>query len=279
MASRFWVGGTGTWDGSDTTHWASSSGGAGGQSVPGSSDTVTLDGSSGGGTVTVNTNADITSLTMGAFTGTLTYATNNNNLTTQTLSITGTGTRTLTLGSGTITITGTTGTVVDCTTATNLTFNAGSGKLLFAATPTGQRTATGNAAITFNNVEIDDAGNVGACALIFNGMKTATFTPTDVRTLQIGSGSSFTVTNGFTWTGSLTRPPLLSCASSTTGTGTLSVAGTCTGTLIAVNSIVKAGAGSITLSNSFDLGSNTGITITAPAGTSASGGSSGVIGG
>jgi hypothetical protein len=52
-ASRFWVGGTGNWDASDTTHWAASSGGGGGASVPGSGDTVTLDGSSGGGTVTV----------------------------------------------------------------------------------------------------------------------------------------------------------------------------------------------------------------------------------
>ena len=41
VASRFWVGGTGTWDASDTTHWAATSGGAGGQSVPGSSDSVT----------------------------------------------------------------------------------------------------------------------------------------------------------------------------------------------------------------------------------------------
>ena len=52
MASRFWVGGTGTWDASDTTHWATASNGAGGASVPGSSDAVTFDASSGGGTVT-----------------------------------------------------------------------------------------------------------------------------------------------------------------------------------------------------------------------------------
>lgn len=52
MASRFWVGGTGTWDTSSTTHWSASSGGAGGASVPTSSDDVFINGSSGGGTIT-----------------------------------------------------------------------------------------------------------------------------------------------------------------------------------------------------------------------------------
>lgn len=42
--ARFWVGGTGNW--SDTTHWSASSGGAGGSSVPSSTDDVTFDGSS-----------------------------------------------------------------------------------------------------------------------------------------------------------------------------------------------------------------------------------------
>lgn len=52
MASRFWVGGTGNT--SDTAHWAATSGGAGGQTVPTSSDTATFDSSSGTGTVTVD---------------------------------------------------------------------------------------------------------------------------------------------------------------------------------------------------------------------------------
>jgi len=121
MASRFWVGGTGTWDASDTTHWAASSNGAGGQSVPGSGDTVTFDGSSGGGTVTVGYNPTITSITMGAFTGTLDM--NTRNPTMQTFDCSGTGTRTLTMGSGTWTITGNNGTVFTVNTTTNLTMN------------------------------------------------------------------------------------------------------------------------------------------------------------
>jgi hypothetical protein len=54
MASRYWVGGTGTWDASSTTHWASASGGVGGASVPITTDDVFFDANSGGGTVTIN---------------------------------------------------------------------------------------------------------------------------------------------------------------------------------------------------------------------------------
>lgn len=52
MASRYWVGGTGTWDAADTTHWSAASGGAGGASVPTAADDVFFDAASGAGTVT-----------------------------------------------------------------------------------------------------------------------------------------------------------------------------------------------------------------------------------
>ena len=76
MAARFWVGGTGTWDAADTTHWSATSGGGGSASVPGTSDAVTFDASSGGGTVTVNTTVAVQSITFGAMVGTLDFATN-----------------------------------------------------------------------------------------------------------------------------------------------------------------------------------------------------------
>lgn len=47
MSDRFWVGGSGEWNGSDTTHWSASSGGVGGASVPTSSDNVFFDPNSG----------------------------------------------------------------------------------------------------------------------------------------------------------------------------------------------------------------------------------------
>ena len=46
MANRYWVGGSGNWD-TSTTHWSATSGGAGGASVPTSSDSVFFDSGSG----------------------------------------------------------------------------------------------------------------------------------------------------------------------------------------------------------------------------------------
>lgn len=64
MATYFWVGGTGTWDGSTTTNWSLTSGGAGGAGVPTIADTATFNASSGTGTVTISSGA--TCLTLSA---------------------------------------------------------------------------------------------------------------------------------------------------------------------------------------------------------------------
>lgn len=63
MANRFWVGGTGNWDAATTTHWSGTSGGAGGSSVPGSSDPVFFDNNSGSPTVTITATATANSIT------------------------------------------------------------------------------------------------------------------------------------------------------------------------------------------------------------------------
>jgi hypothetical protein len=70
--ARFWVGGTGNWDASDTTHWSATSGGASGASVPTATDDVTFDASSGAGTATVAAAAVCANLTMTAYTGAMT---------------------------------------------------------------------------------------------------------------------------------------------------------------------------------------------------------------
>ncbi len=44
--TRYWVGGTGTWDATTTTNWSATSGGAGGASVPTSADAVVFDSAS-----------------------------------------------------------------------------------------------------------------------------------------------------------------------------------------------------------------------------------------
>jgi hypothetical protein len=50
MANRYWVAGTGTWNGTSTTNWSASSGGASGASVPTSADNVFFDANSNTGT-------------------------------------------------------------------------------------------------------------------------------------------------------------------------------------------------------------------------------------
>lgn len=72
MANRYWVGGTASWDGTAGTKWASTSGGAGGASVPTSADDVFFDANSTG-TVTIAVgNTGAKSITCTGFTGTIT---------------------------------------------------------------------------------------------------------------------------------------------------------------------------------------------------------------
>src|SRR4051812_837130 len=77
MASRYWVGGSASWDATAGTKWSTTSGGAGGAAVPTSSDDVFLDANSGNVTVTLTAggrpcrNFDCT-----GFTGTLAAGTN-----------------------------------------------------------------------------------------------------------------------------------------------------------------------------------------------------------
>ena len=106
MAARYWVGGTGTWDATAGTKWALTSGGAGGETVPGTSDTVFFDVASGANVVTVGSgyNPEVVSLTMTGFTGTLAFGN-------QTIIVNGTGT--VYTGATTFTVTGTP--VINCT--------------------------------------------------------------------------------------------------------------------------------------------------------------------
>lgn len=256
-ASRFWVGGTGTWDSSTTTHWAASSGGAGGQSVPGSADAVTFDGSSGGGTVTVNFGGTVTvqSLTMGAFTGTLDNSANNNNVTLQTFSGTGSGTRTLNMGNGTWTVTGTSWNML---TITNLTFNGNSSTLIF--TNTGSSVTFTGGSVAYNAVTVSVAAST---AFSFNSS-------TSIATLSINSGYiTFGFSNTYTITtlnisGSSSAIILLK-TSSDTSTATLSVASNPPSiSHAALRGLICTGGASFAAINSFDLGGNSGITITPP---------------
>lgn len=67
---RYWVGGTGNWDTTAGTKWATSSGGVGGASVPTSSDDVFFDANSIG-TITINSTVNCLSFNCTGFTGVL----------------------------------------------------------------------------------------------------------------------------------------------------------------------------------------------------------------
>jgi hypothetical protein len=54
MANRYWVGGTANWDTTAGTKWATTSGGAGGEAVPTSSDDVFFDDNSGDEKITIS---------------------------------------------------------------------------------------------------------------------------------------------------------------------------------------------------------------------------------
>jgi len=259
-ASRFWVLGTGTWDASDTTHWAASSGaGSGGQSVPGSADTVTFDGSSGGGTVTPNTTITVQSITCGAHTGTLAFNTNNNNVTLS--SSTGfnsnnSGTRTLNLGNGTWTLTINSGATPWSINASNLTFNANSSVIKFSATTASKRTFDG-ANLTYATLSIDANTSGGFITVTSN----STFATLTISAPNCFGHAGITVTNALTVTGSSSA--ICTIISNTPGqTATLTCTNGATLTWCAIRDVTFTGT--CTATNSFDCGHNSGITITAP---------------
>ena len=175
MANRYWVGGTGTWDASNTTNWSATSGGAGGASVPTTADTVFFDTNSGtaatitvnaaatGGAVTINKEDIIFSLSgaptfIGVFT--LTSGTINLNtflLTAQRFSSQNANIRAIDFGTGGIVITGNNGTVLSWQ-GTNFTITGSKDIFANYSGSTGTRTfnmsGTGTTEFNVPNIKI-----------------------------------------------------------------------------------------------------------------------------
>ncbi len=265
-ASRFWVGGTGTWDSSTTTNWAATTGGAGGQSVPVAGDAVTLDGSSGGGTVTVNhATLNVASITGGAHTGTLDFATNNNNITiTSFFSYTGAGARTLNMGGGIWTISIASGnTIWDCGTVTNFTLNANGSTILISSTaPSTRQTISGGTGKVYNILSV--AGTTTGFPLAFaNNATFTTFTMSGPRNLYLGS-STTTITNAFTFAG--TPSNLISIfGGDQNGGGNIVATGG--GTMDwAILFAMAFTVGTVVATNSYSLKSVSGVTVRNPSG-------------
>jgi hypothetical protein len=183
MADRYWVGGTASWDGTAGTKWATTSGGAGGASVPTTSDDVFFTNLSTG-TVTIATgNTGAKSINCTGFAGTITGTAN----------ITVAGSITLSAGmtythTGTITITGTGTLTTAGKTFSAITIN-GSGITLTLgdALNTSNRTIT-VALGTFNTANY----NVTCESIISNN--------TNIRTITLGSS---TVTCGLNATNAI----------------------------------------------------------------------------
>lgn len=144
MASRYWVGGSGTWDGTSTANWSATTGGASGASAPTTADDVVFDSNSGtAATVTVastavalnttvnksdinislsaNSTLATTAGTFSLISGTLTL--NSYILTVGIFRSSGSSARTFAFGTGKIQLNwnGSNAKVVDCGTLSNLT--------------------------------------------------------------------------------------------------------------------------------------------------------------
>jgi hypothetical protein len=259
-ASRFWVLGTGGWDTITTTHWATTSGaGSGGASVPGVSDSATFDGGSGGGTVTLNQTLGITvqSITCGAFTGTLDNSTNNNNVTlSSSFNGSGTGTRTINLGNGTWNITSTTGaTTWNMNITTGLTWNANSSTIqISGATTTALRIFTGGS-LAYHDIQltglISITGTNSFTAFSLVGAAQVTLTNTQTVTSLVSNGT-------------VSAPNSINNAGANAVATISIISGTYDLTWTGISGITFSGGATFTAHNSFDLGHNSGITITPP---------------
>lgn len=83
MASRYWVGGTANWDATAGTKWASTSGGAGGATVPTAADDVFFDANSGAVTITIGASygANAKTLDFTGFAGTFNFTQSSSSMT------------------------------------------------------------------------------------------------------------------------------------------------------------------------------------------------------
>lgn len=280
MANKFWVGGTGSW--SDTTHWATSSGGAGSTGIPATGDAVTFDGASGGGVVTgdVVTGLSLASITAGAFTGTLDFSGTNPNLTLSgsvtPMNFSGTGARKLILGSGTFTFTGTNTVLYEMSTVTNLdALSVFTANFVFSGNTTSNRTFNGGGK-TYGSFTV--GSNSSRSQIQIGGANT--FSSISIAAghyIIFPQGNTTTVTSALALAGTSSAPITLVSSNTGSGVATISNAGTNTFDWAGIASIAMTGGGSYTATNSLDLGRNTGWTsISVPSG---GGGVIGVIGG
>lgn len=278
MATRYWVGGAGTWNSSSTTNWSASSGGTGGASAPTIADDVIFDANSGTGDATtsgsisaksINTTGTSINLTGGGaisvagnvtlisnnltgsltFTATATFIYTDIWLTTDVFIDAGAGTVTLgaaldIFGTAYLTLvsgTFSTGSNYTLTAAGGLVFSGSSAKTLNLNGSTVN--LGGNSSFVSTNLTV----NAGTSTInLSNSTLTAASSGTTLYKVVIGSGGgtlngTFTL-NTLTLTGpssvGLVTVRIVHTASESITTGTLNTTGT-----TAINRITLSGTG------------------------------------
>ena len=276
-AACFWVGGTGSTD--DATKWSSSSGGAGSTcagpgGIPDASDTATWDASSGAGTVTVAAGGtwNLQTVTMGAFTGTWTNAANNRAIAVSgsgnAFNISGAGTRTINLGTATYTLSNNTATW-QASTATNLSLTSTGASVVFSGT--GTRIFAAANGQSYAAISCGAAVGAGSCLIGNATLTLGTMTIGAPNTVIFTSGATTNISSAVSWNGSSTNQIGIFA---TTFASAATIAFTAGSTMGWVAFKDIGATGSPSAINSFNLGGNSGIAISAP-----SGGGGGIIGG
>lgn len=231
---------------------------------------VTLDGVAGTFQPQDNFRADaVTGCVLTLTNGTFDAATVGTiNVTAQLFNTANTNTRALKLGSGTWTLSGV-GSVwnISSTTTTGLTYTQGTAGIVISGNSGSTSTATFlGAGLTYTSVSV--TGGNGNPAVLFQGTGNtiATFSITAPAFVQVNTGQTLNITNAFTLNGaSGTSVVHLESGSTSGGTGTISVtSGSPTFSFAAIRGMTFTGGATFTATNSFDLGGNVGIAITAP---------------
>lgn len=267
-----------TWDGSSTAMWSTSTGGATGASVPGSSDAVILDAATCVGgvtcTVTVNTTVTVQSITMGVCTASTTgcildFSANNNNVTLTAntgLNYSGSGVRNLKMGSGSWTFTGAGTGLISGTVNTNLTLSAASAPLIFSAATASIRGINTTGSPSFGSLTINANSSGGAFFPSLNGNAT-TFSSASIAApnyIVFSPSITTTITGSIAVSGSTISSTVGFASSGIGTTATVSSATSSTLTFSTIRDLTFTGGGTFAATSSIDSGHNSGIAITAP---------------
>lgn len=273
----------GRWGGTNTNNWVSTTGGTNyGQTAPGASDAATFDGSSGTGSVVITADITMQGITWGAFNGTIDNSANKNmTLTTSTsFNGSGNGTRTFLGGTGTYTLSasGTNNwTMTTITGLTNPTTAFASCTITVSSVNTTGVFAFNAGALTYGTINFNANKGVN---IVSGSFTIGTMNVTGINSIRFPPANTTTITNAFSWTGTSSTPILISSNNVASGVATISTGSGTTNTAAwaAFDHITftPVGGSTLTATNSFDFGINsgTGFTITAPS----AGGVTGIIG-